>query len=164
MSTSLAHPVRTKTFSTHVTSKLIYVVRKTGLFTHASNESLSPATRQASPAPLPRPLAGRGHAMAQNSVDSQWVTKKRRGNVAFFWLRFHALSKMISVYQRVTKSPVAASRRPPRSNPIISTPASGRVRSSELSLRRQHRPRLQNPCARYRQELPWQAGSQAHAA
>ncbi len=36
--------------------------------------------------------------------------KKGRGNVAFFWLRFHALSKMISVYQRVTKSPVAASR------------------------------------------------------
>ena len=67
-------------------------------------------------------------------------TKKGRGNVAFFWLRFHALSKMIS------------------------TPASGRARSSELSLRQQHRPRLQNPCARYRQELPWQAGSQAHAA
>ena len=66
--------------------------------------------------------------------------KKGRGNVAFFWLRFHALSKMIA------------------------TPASGRARSSELSHRRRHRPRLQNPCARYRQELPWQAGSQAHAA
>lgn len=38
------------------------------------------------------------------------LQKKGRGNVAFFWLRFHALSKMISVYQRVTKSPVTASR------------------------------------------------------
>gem|GEM_PF-5550144 len=35
----------------------------------------------------------------------------RRGNVAFFWLRFHALVKIPSDYQRVTKHPVAASRR-----------------------------------------------------
>ena len=28
-------PVRTKTFSAHVASKMIHVVRKTGLFTHA---------------------------------------------------------------------------------------------------------------------------------
>ena len=29
----------------------------------------------------------------------------------FFWLRFHALVKMLSDYQSVTKDPVAASRR-----------------------------------------------------
>ena len=31
-------PVRTKTFSTHVASKMVHVVRKTGLSTHAGNE------------------------------------------------------------------------------------------------------------------------------
>ena len=31
--------------------------------------------------------------------------------MAFFWLRFHALVKMLSDYQSVTKDPVAASRR-----------------------------------------------------
>ena len=34
----------------------------------------------------------------------------RRGNVDYFWLRFHALVKMLSDYQSVTKGPVAASR------------------------------------------------------
>lgn len=31
-------PVRAKTFSTHVASKMVHVVRKTGLSTHAGNE------------------------------------------------------------------------------------------------------------------------------
>lgn len=31
-------PVRTKTFSMHVASKMVHVVRKTGLTTHAGNE------------------------------------------------------------------------------------------------------------------------------
>ena len=35
---STMFPVRTKTFSTHVTSEMIHVVRKTGLSTHAGNE------------------------------------------------------------------------------------------------------------------------------
>ena len=34
----LVCPVRTKTFSTHVASKMVHVVRKTGLSTHAGNE------------------------------------------------------------------------------------------------------------------------------
>ena len=34
----------------------------------------------------------------------------RRGNVDYFWLRFHALVKMLSDYQLVAKYPVAASR------------------------------------------------------
>ena len=34
----LVCPVRTKTFSTHVAFILVYVVRKTGLSTHAGNE------------------------------------------------------------------------------------------------------------------------------
>ena len=37
--------------------------------------------------------------------------KTRRGNVDFFWPRFHALVKILSDYQSVTKAPVAASRR-----------------------------------------------------
>ena len=37
--------------------------------------------------------------------------KTRRGNVDFFWPRFHALVKILSDYQSVTKDPVAASRR-----------------------------------------------------
>ena len=36
--------------------------------------------------------------------------KTERGNVDYFWLRFHALVKILSDYQSVTKSPVAASR------------------------------------------------------
>ena len=36
--------------------------------------------------------------------------KTERGNVDFFWRRFHALVKILSDYQSVTKSPVAASR------------------------------------------------------
>ena len=110
ISTSLAHPVRTKTFSTHVASKLIYVVRKTGLFTHASNESLSPATRQASPG-LPSQDRWRDAATPwPKTVLIHNGLQKRAWKRSFFWLRFHALSKMISVYQRVTKSPVVASR------------------------------------------------------
>ena len=31
-------PVHTKTFFTHVASKMVHVVRKTGLSTHAGNE------------------------------------------------------------------------------------------------------------------------------
>ena len=31
-------PVRAKTFSTHVASKMVHVVRKAGLSTHAGNE------------------------------------------------------------------------------------------------------------------------------
>ena len=34
----LVCPVRTKTFSTHVASKMVHVVRKTGLSTHAGSE------------------------------------------------------------------------------------------------------------------------------
>ena len=37
--------------------------------------------------------------------------KTGRGNVAKKRLRFHAMVKLISDYQRVTKQPVAASRR-----------------------------------------------------
>ena len=35
---STMFPVRTKTFFTHVASKMVHVVRKTGLSTHAGNE------------------------------------------------------------------------------------------------------------------------------
>ena len=35
---SIMFPVRAKTFSTHVASKMVHVVRKTGLSTHAGNE------------------------------------------------------------------------------------------------------------------------------
>ena len=38
VSMSLMSPVRTKTFSAHVTSNFDHVVRKTGLSTHASND------------------------------------------------------------------------------------------------------------------------------
>ena len=44
----------------------------------------------------------------------RWLSmsyKTERGNVDFFWLRFHALVEMLSDYQSVTKDPVAASRR-----------------------------------------------------
>ena len=34
----IASPVRTKTFSTHVAFKMVHVVRKTGLSTHAGSE------------------------------------------------------------------------------------------------------------------------------
>lgn len=34
----IVFPVRTKTFFTHVASKMVHVVRKTGLSTHAGNE------------------------------------------------------------------------------------------------------------------------------
>ena len=50
-------------------------------------------------------VAGRGHA-----VGLQWVIKTGRGNVTKKWLRFHALVKLVSDYQRVTDSPVAESR------------------------------------------------------
>ena len=36
--------------------------------------------------------------------------KTGRGNAAYFWPRFHALVIMVSDYQQVTKTPVAASR------------------------------------------------------
>ena len=36
--------------------------------------------------------------------------KTGRGNAAIFWPRFHALVIMVSDYQQVTKTPVAASR------------------------------------------------------
>ena len=35
---STMFPVHTKTFFTHVASKMVHVVRKTGLSTHAGNE------------------------------------------------------------------------------------------------------------------------------
>ena len=35
---STMFPVRTKTFFTHVASKMVHVVRKTGLFTHAGSD------------------------------------------------------------------------------------------------------------------------------
>ena len=43
----------------------------------------------------------------------RWLSmsyKMERGNVAFFWLRFHAIIKILSDYQSVTKDTVAASR------------------------------------------------------
>ena len=36
--------------------------------------------------------------------------KTGRGNAGIFWPRFHALVIMVSDYQQVTKTPVAASR------------------------------------------------------
>ncbi len=55
-------------------------------------------------------VAGRGHAAGLQGVDLQGVIKTGRGNVAKKWLRFHALVKLLSDYQRVTDSSVAASR------------------------------------------------------
>lgn len=55
-------------------------------------------------------VVGRGHAVGLQGVDLQGVIKTERGNVAKKWLRFHALAKLLSDYQRVTDLPVAASR------------------------------------------------------
>ena len=56
-------------------------------------------------------VAGRDHAVGLQWADLQLVIKTWRGNEAKKRLRFHALVKLVSDYQRVTDSPVAASRR-----------------------------------------------------
>ena len=56
-------------------------------------------------------VAGRGHAVGLQWADLQLVIKTGRGNEAKKRLRFHALVKLVSDYQRVTDSPMAASRR-----------------------------------------------------
>lgn len=78
----LVCPVRTKTFSTHVASKMVHVVRKTGLSTHAGNAPRSPQRDPLSPATCgtrPRQVfgsyinreSGRGHALFFGNVDFQ---------------------------------------------------------------------------------------------
>ena len=64
----------------------------------------------ASPSTWSFPVAGRGHAVGLQEIDLQGV-KTGRGNEAKKRLRFHALVKLVSDYQRVTDLPVAASRR-----------------------------------------------------
>ena len=60
--------------------------------------------------PPPDAVAGRGHAAGLQETDLQGVIKTWRGNVAKKRLYFHALAKLVFDYQRVTDSPVAASR------------------------------------------------------
>ena len=75
--------------------------------------SISPSPPHAiSRIEMPRPEACRDAATLD--FRKRWLSmnyKTERGNVDFFWLRFHALVKMLSDYQRITKRPVAASRR-----------------------------------------------------
>ena len=56
-------------------------------------------------------VAGRGHAIGLQEINLQGVIRQGRGNAAKKRLRFHALVKLVFDYQRVTDSPVVASRR-----------------------------------------------------
>ena len=100
--------MRTKTFSAHIVTKKCHVVRKTGLSTHAGHEP---------PASSPPPGAFiRLPPVPDAATPRFWGClfsmsyKTKRGNVAKKSLSFHTLSLMISDYQSVTKSTVAASR------------------------------------------------------
>ena len=61
--------------------------------------------------PPPDAVAGRGHAAGLQEINLQGVIRQGRGNAAKKRLSFHALAKLVFDYQRVTDSPVAASRR-----------------------------------------------------